>query len=59
MKQIRKILLAFVIMGTLSFSLTSCKTEPKDSDLVTKAKAVLPEGVNIDVKKGVALQIPF
>ncbi|WP_295842714.1 BON domain-containing protein [uncultured Apibacter sp.] len=54
MKQIRKILLAFVIMGTLSFSLTSCKTEPKDSDLVTKAKAVLPEGVNIDVKKGVA-----
>ena len=54
MKQIRKILLAFVIMGTLSFSLTSCKKEPKDSDLVTKAKAVLPEGVNIDVKKGVA-----
>lgn len=54
MKQIRKILLAFVIMGTLSFSLTSCKTEPKDSDLVTKAKTVLPEGVNIDVKKGVA-----
>lgn len=54
MKQIKKILLAFVVMGTLSFSLTSCKNEPKDSDLVTKAKSVIPEGVTIDVKKGVA-----
>jgi hyperosmotically inducible periplasmic protein len=54
MKQIKKILLAFVLMGTLSFSLTSCKNEPKDSDLVSKAKSVIPEGVSIDVKKGVA-----
>lgn len=54
MKQLKKILLAFALMGTLSFSLTSCKNEPKDSDLVTKAKSVIPEGVTIDVKKGVA-----
>lgn len=54
MKQLKKILWAFALMGTLSFSLTSCKNEPKDSDLVTKAKSVIPEGVTIDVKKGVA-----
>lgn len=54
MKQLKKILWAFALMGTLNFSLTSCKNEPKDSDLVTKAKSVIPEGVTIDVKKGVA-----
>ncbi|MGM5630609.1 BON domain-containing protein [Apibacter raozihei] len=54
MKQLSKFLVAFAIMGSLTVAVTSCKSGPKDSELTTQAQAVLPEGVTIDVKKGVA-----
>ncbi len=54
MKQLGKICIAFAIVGSLTVGLSSCKSGPKDSDLQTQAQTSLPEGISIDVKKGVA-----